>query len=85
MDWLRGLVYAFYAYVLIGWVLGGFLAFRGVNRLDPSAQSGTWGFRLLIWPACAALWPLLMLRYVRGHQQPPIECTAHRQAAGREV
>ena len=28
--------------------------------------SGTWGFRLLILPGAAALWPLLLLRWLRA-------------------
>ena len=30
---------------------------RGVGRVDPAAASGTWGFRVLILPGAAALWP----------------------------
>jgi hypothetical protein len=35
----------------------------GVQRLDPQAQGAGWGFRLLIFPGAAALWPLLALRW----------------------
>ena len=50
----------------------------GARRLDPHAAQGTWGFRLLIFPGAAALWPLLLFRWRRGDRQPPEERTAHR-------
>ncbi len=68
LDLLAGLVYA--------------LAFvtKGVQRVDPAARGGTWGFRLLILPGAAALWPLLLARWVRG-SGPGAERNAHRDAA----
>jgi hypothetical protein len=33
---------------------------RIAPRLDPGAREGTWGFRLMILPGAAALWPLLL-------------------------
>jgi hypothetical protein len=32
---------------------------RGVARVDPHAEGAGLGFRLLIFPAAAALWPVL--------------------------
>ena len=55
----------------------------GAGRLDPVARSGTWGFRLLILPGSAALWPLLLRRWLRGDSQPPQEHNAHRDAVRR--
>lgn len=55
----------------------------GLGRLDPVAAHGTWGFRLLVLPGLAALWPLILLRVVRGRGQPPPESNAHRRAARR--
>ena len=51
---------------------------RWLARLDPGAQQGTWGFRLLILPGVLALWPLLWLRVRAG---APQESNAHRRAA----
>ncbi len=53
----------------------------GVGRLDPRAAHGSWGFRLMILPGAALLWPLLALRWARGIHEPPVERTAHRCAA----
>lgn len=52
-----------------------------VAKLDPSAGKGTWGFRLLILPGVAALWPLLLFRLMRGTGLPE-EHNAHRDYVG---
>ena len=53
-------------------------AWIGVGRIDPHAGKGSWGFRLLIIPGSALLWPLLLRRWLSGVNQPPEENTAHR-------
>jgi hypothetical protein len=53
----------------------------GVNRIDPHARRGTWGFRLLIIPGATALWPWLLSRWLNGIHEPPEEFTHHRRAA----
>ena len=39
---------------------------RGVERVDPSAHASSLGFRIVIVPGASALWPLLLLRWVRS-------------------
>jgi hypothetical protein len=41
---------------------------RWSGRLDPVAAHGTPGFRLLIVPGAILLWPLLLLRVIRGQR-----------------
>ncbi len=41
---------------------------RGAGLIDPVAKSGTWGFRLLIMPGSAALWPWLLTRWLRARR-----------------
>jgi hypothetical protein len=36
----------------------------GIARIDPAAKDSTWGFRLIILPGAAALWPLLLKRWL---------------------
>ena len=38
----------------------------GAGRLDPDARAGSWGFRVLIVPGVAALWPVLAVRWRRA-------------------
>lgn len=73
--------------------LGGGLLFalpfvlHGVERIDPVAREGTWGFRVIIVPGVMLCWPLLAHRWAVGSAHPPTERTAHRHGAamrGRE-
>jgi hypothetical protein len=66
-------------YILVGVVFAVPFVVRKVGTLDPVAKHGTWGFRSLILPGAVALWPLLLLRLVRGEK--PRERNAHRDAA----
>lgn len=39
---------------------------RGVDAIDPVAKGSSLGFRLIILPGSAALWPLLLRRWIGG-------------------
>lgn len=58
-------------------------ALFGVQRIDSQAHAASAGFRLIIVPGTAALWPLLLYRWARGINDPPVEQNAHRTAAIR--
>ena len=47
-------------YALFGILFGVAFVLRGVARIDQAAQGSPWGFRLLVLPGVAALWPLLL-------------------------
>jgi hypothetical protein len=66
-------------YLLAGVMFAVPFALRWAGRLDAVAAHGTGGFRLLILPGVILLWPLLLIRLVRGDRQPPVERTAHRR------
>jgi hypothetical protein len=53
------------AYVAAGALFAVAFAVWGVSRVDPVARDATPGFRLIILPGAAALWPLLALRWIR--------------------
>jgi hypothetical protein len=76
----RGLVLAVEIYLVAGWLFAVPFVLYGAGRIDPRARGGSVGFRLLILPGTAALWPLLALRWLRG-ASPPEERNAHRCAA----
>lgn len=76
----RLLIYGAEAYLGLGLAFALAFAFVGAGRIDPQARRGTLGFRLLILPAAAALWPLLAWRWAKG-TPPPEERNAHRDAA----
>ena len=71
-------------YLAIGFIFAVAFAFEGVNRVDPAAQKGTVGFRLLIIPASTALWPMMLRRWRRGTPLPE-EHNAHRDSSHRRA
>lgn len=68
-------------YAGLGILFAVYFVCGGAGRVDPVAKQGTWGFKLLIFPGTAALWPLLLNRIRKGLTEPPAESNAHRQAA----
>ena len=65
MTFAHALVLLVELYLGVGLLFGLVFAFRLVGRFDASARSGTLGFRVLMLPGCAALWPWLVLRLLR--------------------
>ncbi len=68
-------------YLICGLVFAVPFAFLGAGKIDPHAAHGSWGFRLLIIPGSALLWPLLARRWLSGVHEPPEEKNAHRVKA----
>lgn len=57
------------AYLAIGVAVGGAFAVWGAGRVDPraDARGRAWRrFRALLVPGAAALWPLILVRWVRA-------------------
>lgn len=59
----------FSGYALVGLLFALAFAFRGAGAIDATAKSGTVGFRLLILPGAAVLWPVLLTRWVAGDRK----------------
>ena len=79
-DILSPILIAIGVYAAIGVLFAIAFVFKGVDSIDPNAKGTGIGFRLLILPGSAALWPLLMRRWMKG-VPPPEETNAHRRAA----
>jgi len=67
------LVHALYLYGRVGLVFAIAFVTSGVKRIDSQAIGSRVGFRVLIFPGAAALWPLLLRRWVSGTGEPPEE------------
>jgi hypothetical protein len=68
-------------YLACGFVFAVLFVLFGVQRIDPHAAHGSWGFRCLILPGATALWPWLLRHWLKGIHAPPEESNAHRCAA----
>ncbi|ADB38542.1 hypothetical protein [Spirosoma linguale] len=55
----------FYGYLLIGAVFGVYFVSLGAARIDPDAHGMPLVLRLLLWPASAALWPVLLRKVLQ--------------------
>jgi hypothetical protein len=58
-------------YAAFGMVLGVLFVIAGVGRVDHAAIGAPWSFRLLILPGAAALWPLLLLKWIHAARSTP--------------
>ena len=52
-------------YGLTGAVFAVAFVLFGIQRIDPVAEHSPIGFRLIVMPGVAALWPLLLGRWLR--------------------
>src|SRR5262245_66668656 len=72
------LVGALYLYSVAGLVFAIAFVTTGVKRIDSQAIGSGVGFRVLIFRGSAALWPLLLRRWVSGTGEPQEERNTHR-------
>lgn len=77
----EAVVAAGYAYAAAGIAFALAFVALGARRIDPGAAAGTIGFRMLILPATAALWPLLAWRWLTATGDLPQQHDAHGDAA----
>ena len=75
------IVYLGLAYAGVGVLFALPFVLKGAQSIDPAAADGTRGFRILIFPGAALLWPLLAKRWMSGAGSPPEERSPHRDAA----
>jgi membrane protein implicated in regulation of membrane protease activity len=71
-------VEALYLYGIAGLVFAIAFVTTGVQRIDSQAIGSGVGFRILIFPGAAALWPLLLRRWMSRTGEPPEERNPHR-------
>ena len=60
-EWL---VNVLTAYGALGALFAVAFVTKGISRVDPAAMGSGAGFRLIVFPGTAALWPLLLLLWI---------------------
>jgi len=78
---VKTFVYVLEIYAGLGLIFAVPFAWFGVQRVDSEAQGSEVGFRLLILPGVAALWPMFLYRWTRTIVEPPVEKNPHRRLA----
>jgi len=71
-------------HLVVGALFASVFLWKWVGILDPAARQGTMGFRLLVFPGVAMLWPLFVVRLAQGATVPAEGWSAHR-APGRQL
>ena len=61
-------VYLLTAYAIAGLVFGLAFVWAAVDRIDANTKGTSLGFRLMILPGAAALWPILLTRLMRTNR-----------------
>lgn len=63
------LVNLFLLYLLLGLIFALFFVFRGVQQMDEGADGAPWTFRLLLLPGAAALWIVLLPKWLKKRRK----------------
>jgi hypothetical protein len=51
-------------YAAIGLLFAVMFAFLGIHKVDPAARRASVAFRLLMIPGSAALWPVMLIKWL---------------------
>ena len=65
METIKFLVNVFYLYLLAGVIFASFFLWRGAAVLDEAAKGISWKTRALLFPGSAALWPILLSKWLK--------------------
>ena len=66
MDWVETIINALMAYAVAGAIFAAAFVTWGIHRVDPVAEHAPVGFRLIVVPGVAALWPVMLVRWIRA-------------------
>jgi len=53
-------------YGMLGAIFAAAFVWSGIEQVDPVARHAPLGFRLIVAPGSAVLWPLLLVRWVKA-------------------
>ena len=72
METIKFLVNVFYLYLLAGAVFATLFLWRGAAALEEAAKGITWKTRVLLFPGSAALWPVLLRKWLKAASTPEV-------------
>jgi hypothetical protein len=56
-------------YIVCGLAFAVAFHLSGIHEIDEDVKGSTWGFRIIITPACILLWPLLLHKWLNVLKQ----------------
>ena len=65
----NGIVLLLGVYAAAGLVFVAAFVIAGIGRIDQVANGSSIGFRLIVLPGAAALWPLLLRRWLNAREE----------------
>jgi hypothetical protein len=71
MGFVTWLLFALLVYSGLGVCVGVAFVLRGVNAVDPAAVHASIPVRILLLPGAAALWPLMLRRWIIARRADP--------------
>lgn len=71
MSVMGGVLVGLAVYAAIGMIFSIAFSLRGAGAIDPVARHAPWSFRLIVLPAAAALWPVLVVKWFRAGRGVP--------------
>jgi hypothetical protein len=72
------MVFAVHTYMYVGAAFALAFVVFGVSRLDHEASDSGPIFRAVIFPGAVALWPVLLVRWIQGKHEAPVQKDPHR-------
>jgi len=66
MQIVEILVFSFYAYLIVGFIIGLWFIFKGVQKVDHGMKEVKWILRLMILPGTMILWPVMLQKYFKS-------------------
>jgi hypothetical protein len=68
MATAQAIVWLLAAYSAAGGVFAVAFVMTGIDLMDEAARRSGWGFRLMVIPGTAALWPFLLIKWSRARR-----------------
>lgn len=53
-------------YLLLGLIFGLFFLVKGMHKIDETASDASLGFKLIVFPGIALLWPIMFFKWSRS-------------------
>jgi len=54
-------------YFILGLIFSAAFLTKGIGKVDASTHGASIGFKLLLLPGCTALWPVLLIKWLKSH------------------